>query len=93
LTDGELELSAITSLADNTCWEDVNNQFEESKAYQLQIGSQEIQNNSLFQSLDNTNHQCIICDLENNVITNENIENHPFVQKYKKQLAKEIENN
>jgi hypothetical protein len=28
--------------------------------------------------------------LENNVITSENIENHPFIEKYKKELAKEI---
>jgi len=29
--------------------------------------------------------------LENNVITSENIESHPFIENYKKQLAKEIE--
>jgi hypothetical protein len=91
LTDGELNLSAITSLADITCNADEENQFEDSKAYQLQIDSQETQDNSLIQSLINSHHQCIICDLENNVITSENIENHPFIVNYKKQLAKEIE--
>jgi hypothetical protein len=91
LTDGELNLSAITSLADITCSVDEDNQFEDSKAYQLQIDSQETQDNSLIQSLINSHHQCIICDLENNVITSENIENHPFIVNYKKQLAKEIE--
>jgi hypothetical protein len=91
LTDGELNLSAITSLADITCNADEENQFEDSKAYQWQTDSQENQDNSLIQSLINTHHQCIICDLENNVITSENIENHPFIENYKKQLAKEIE--
>jgi hypothetical protein len=85
LTDGELELNEIVSLADATCSEIELDQSEDSRAYQWQIESQETQNNSLVQSLDETNHQCILCALENNII-----KDHPFIQIYKKQLAKEI---